>query len=119
MLGQEWLRKQTQAFIATDPTSIVLIPSVRTRSASGGWTIEDGTPRPEQVFKMIPMTYQQKPTITVDGKERIVDYTLLGNWDAVMERGDHWTLPDGRRAEIIELAPGHGYETKGLVEIHG
>lgn len=119
MLGQDALRAQTTAFIATDPTSIVLTPTVRTRTAAGGWAVSDGVDRAAQTFKLIPMTYQQKPTVTVDGKERIIDYTLLGEWDAIMERGDYWITEDGKRWEIVELAPGHGYETKGLVEVHG
>lgn len=111
-------RKQTEAFIATDPTEISLIPVTETTTPSGGKTRKDGAPRDPQVFKVIPMTFDQRPTVTSAGVERLIDYTLLGRYDSVMEVNDKWQGDDGDWYEIVAVAPGHGYEKKGLCSRH-
>lgn len=112
-------RRLTKKFIAQDPVEIELIPQVTTQTPSGGQVKEDGVPRPVQTFKLIPMSYSQRPTVTVNGQERIVDHTLVGQWDCDMAVGDKWTDDTGKRYEIVFMVPGHGYETKGWVECHG
>jgi hypothetical protein len=108
-------RRMTEAFIADDPTTIVLIPTQRTLQSSGDRTASDGPPRLPQVFKLIPMTFDQRPTVTADGVERIISYTILGTYDSIMELWDHWK--DGEDTfVIVAFTDGHGYEKKGLVE---
>lgn len=119
VVGIDAQRAATAMMIADDPSTIALIPRVESTSRTGGQFWDDGSARPAQTFKLIAMTYSQKPVVTVNGKERVVDYTLLGAWDCQMEIGDHWTGDDGRRYEIVAFAPGFGYERKGLVECHG
>lgn len=115
------MRKLTIMMIKTNPIAIALIPEIQVRKENGTLSYEDGLARPIQIFRLIPMSYQTKPTQIVDGVERVVDYTLLGRWDAQMERGDHWIGADGKRYRIIELVPymPYAYETKGLIECHG
>jgi hypothetical protein len=56
--------------------------------------------------------------VTLDGEQRIADFTLLGYYDATIARYDYWV--DGQyRYEIIELAPTCDYEVKALVERRG
>lgn len=112
-------RDATHLMIEADPTTIALIPrDMTTKSRTGGQYREDMPARDPQVFKLIAMSYQEKPVVTPDGQERIINYTLLGDWDAVVEIGDHWT--DGEfRYEVVSIEDGHGYETKALVERHG
>lgn len=108
-------RRVTAAFIADDPTSIELIPTEVTLLADGTKKHTDGTPRGPQNFKLIPMSFDQRPTVTTDGVDRIISYTLLGTYDSTMELWDHWT--DGEDTfVIVAFAPGYGYEKKGLVE---
>lgn len=116
------LRRGTVNYISYDPTTIELIPTVKTRTDSGSTVEEDGTPREPQDFKLISIEFTPQgtnPTVTVDGVERVIGFYLLGAWDADIEVGDHWTGDDGRRYEVIALMDGHGYESKGAVEAHG
>ena len=108
-------RRMTQEFIAEDPVTIALIPSVAVVQSSGNKKRFDGPPRTPQEFKLIPMTFDQRPTVTVDGVDRIISYTLLGVHNAVMELWDHW-VDDEDTYVIMAFAPGYGYEKKGLVE---
>ena len=112
---QRWL---TRAFIASDPTVISLIPTEETVLPNGGKSRVDGIPRIPQKFVVIPMTFDQRPTVTAGGVERVISYTLLGLWDAEMELWDHWVGDDGSTYTIVAFADGHGYEKKGLVERH-
>ena len=113
-------RRVTQSFIDTDPTDIILTPHTDEVTGSGGRARVAGDPRDVQTFKVIPMTFDQRPTVTAGGVERIIDYTLLGAWDCVMEVGDTWTLVEGAREyyEVVAITDGHGYERKGLCERH-
>ena len=109
----------TAAMIADDPTDIVLTPYERTVTAGGGTTYVAGQPRESQTFKLIPMTFDQRPTVTAGGVERIIDYTLLGTADAIGEVWDQFVLDDpSEYFLIVAIAPGHGYETKFLCERH-
>lgn len=112
------LREQTLKYIAYDPITIALIPVVRADTDEGGQSIVDGPPRTPQIFKLIALTSNQRLELTVSGKERIIDYHLLGAHDSLMEVGDHWSDSDGNRYEVIAIQAGHGYERKGFVEIH-
>jgi hypothetical protein len=69
---------------------------------------------------MIPMTFDQRPTVTTGGVERTLDYTLLGEWDATVEVWDIWYHPDQPNDYymVVAFADGHGYETKALCERH-
>lgn len=110
-------RRQTKAYIENDPTIIELIPTVTTVLANGGKSRDDGITRRPQQFKMIVAAYDQRPVITVDGVERIISYTLLGEWDCEMEVWDHW-VTDGCTYTVVALGEGYGYSKKGLVERH-
>jgi hypothetical protein len=112
-------RRLTKEFIAWDPSTIVLIPQVRERTGSGGTDWIDGEPREPQVFKLITMSDSTRPVRSADGVERIVDFTLLGEWDCEMQIYDYWLDSNGARYEIIEIVPHNGYEVKGLVTRRG
>jgi hypothetical protein len=108
----------TSAFIAADPTEVVLVPTVETITASGTKLRTVGTPRDPQTFKLIPMTFDQRPTVTADGVERIIDYTLMGMPDAVAELWDTWSTDTGDYYLVVAITDGHGYEKKLLLERH-
>lgn len=116
MTELETQRRLTRDYIASDPTTVTLIPSIVTVLTNGGKDFSDGPPRLPQKFKLIPMTFNQRPTLTVDGVDRIIDYTLLGEWDSSMELWDHWEDSEGGTNTIIAFTDGHGYERKALVE---
>lgn len=115
----EQQRRITKAFIDKDPTVIVLTPYAEEITAGGGRQLVAGDPRPEQTFKLIPMTFDQRPTVTAGGVERIIDYTLLGTWDSEGAVWDRFTLDDPNEYfMVVAIADGHRYEKKFLCERH-
>lgn len=115
----KYQRRLTEWFIEFEPTDIALIPVQRVRTPSGGSRYEDLPPRRVQRFRVIRMSHTQRPLITEDGKERQIDLTLLGQWDAEMQVGDYWRDGEGLKYEIVELVPFNSYERKALVVKHG
>lgn len=121
-LELELHRENTLAFIAYRPSTITLIPkTVRVRTASGGWTDADAPPRQPQTFRIIEQGARNQPPVirTQDGKVRIVDFMLLGAFDATVEIDDSWTASDGRVWEIGDVIRDNGYEVRALVAERG
>lgn len=110
-------RRLTKVYIDYDPTVITLIPTIKTATPTGGYTESDGPPRIPQTFKKIAVAaFSAAPRITIAGVERIIDYVLLGEYDSIMEPGDHWFDSNGDRYTVIAIEAGHGYERKGFAE---
>lgn len=113
-------RKNTTAFIAFKPVSLALIPVVREKVLSGGWKEVDQPARPPQTFRIIELGATTRiPKIkTQDGVERDAQYWLLGEHDAAVGLGDHWT--EGTRHWAIgEIIRTNEYETRCVVVERG
>lgn len=112
-------RRVTKAFIAADPEAITvtLTPHTRVRQPSGSYKDVDGTPRAPQRFKLSEMAFDQRPTITVAGVERLIDYHLIGPHDAIVQVGDWW-MDGPTKYEVVGFTDGFGYETKAQVIRH-
>lgn len=110
-------RKNTEWFIAWNPTDLVLIPKVKVKAGTGT-KVTDGTARAVQRMRLIPQAETTPPFTTPDGVERVVSYVLLGLWGCVMAIGDHWRDVNGFYHEVLDITS-NGYEVKGLVEKHG
>jgi hypothetical protein len=111
-------RRMTKALIDDDPTTVVLVPSVESTTPSGNPTYVDGTPRAAQRFKLSLLAFDQRPTVTVNGVERRVDYHLIGEHNAVVEVGDHWTDAAGTKYEVIGFTEGWEWMVKAQVIRH-
>lgn len=115
-------RKQTLAFIADRPSTIILVPKVRTKTDSGGFLDSEGTPRIGQTLRLIEQqsAYGNNPgkLPAQDAITRRTQLQLLGPWYAEMEVGDHWVV-DGKRYEVDELLPYNGYERRAVVKLYG
>jgi hypothetical protein len=111
-------RGVTAAFIADDPTTAILTPTTRTKTASGGYEDVDGAPRDPQTFKMSLLGYDQRPTVTVAGVERVADYHLIGPHDMAIEVGDYWIDDEGTRYDVVGFTEGWDYMTKAFVSRH-
>lgn len=110
-------RVNTEYFIAWNPIELQLIPKVKVRSATGTKKM-DGTPKALQRFRLIPQLETTPPVLIEDGVERVIDFVLLGPWNADMSVGDHWRDTVGFYYEILNVTT-NGYEVKGLVQKHG
>jgi hypothetical protein len=119
------LRKQTKRFIDDDPFDIVLIPRAKTRVPGGGYEMTDQPPRPSQRVKLIytgsarGIGGAEGVQVTGDGVERRYDYVIVGEWDMVIEAGDHWTDALGNRCEVGGLIPDNEYERRATASIYG
>jgi len=115
-------RANTRYFISVNPTLLVLIPRIRIVSSTGV-RLQDGVPRPEQVVRLIDQSSPSGPVPgevrASDGKQRTVQYQLLGEWDAVFGLYDHWTDAQGIHWEIGDLIPDNGYERRARVVRYG
>lgn len=115
-------RQNTKAFIDANPSSITLIPQTMHKTGSGTSYVP-GTPRAAQVMRVIDQTRTFGPqpgaVVAGDGKQRKLEYQLLGEWDAVMGLHDMWIDSDGIRWEIIDLLPDQEYERRGQVMRYG
>jgi hypothetical protein len=114
----ETQRRMTAAFIADDPTTAELTPRNRVSTPSGGFQVVDGDKRQPQTFKLSLLAYDQRPTVTVAGVERIMDFHLIGLWDMDIAVGDQWTDEAGTTYEVAALSEGWDYMTKAMVFRH-
>ncbi len=113
-----WQIRQTTAYIADDPTSVALVPSARVATSSGGFTETDGAPRAPQDVKLIELAFDQRPTTTLAGVERLIDYHLVGLPDMAIAVGDYWIDEDGCRWDVVGFSEGWEWETKAFVSRH-
>lgn len=114
-------RLNTTEFIEVKPVTIALVPQEKVSQPSGGYKLVDQAPREPQTFRIIELGAHQNPPIIVltDGKQRAVDFWLLGEWDANMAVNDHWVAEDGREWLVGDIVRSNHYETRGLVVERG
>lgn len=115
-------KRNTLFFIAAKPIVLALIPQLRVKTASGGFVYQDAPARAEQTLRLIEQAsaYGNSPGLlqASDGKQRRVQYQLLGTHDAVIGVHDYWIM-DGMRFEVVELLPFNKYERRGQVVQYG
>ena len=118
-VGVEFLRRQTLDFIALDPTTITLIPTVESKLPGGGTETTVGEPREPQEFKVIWVGGQATGIIrSADGSDRQYDFVLVGPYDCLLDIGDHWF--DGGVKYVVEgFAPYSAYQKKAGVKAYG
>lgn len=112
------LRSSTAAFIADDPTIAQLIPVTRVDQSNGGFQEVAGAPRAAQTFKLSLLSYDQRPTITIAGVERIADYHIIGPHDMAIAVGDYWIDADGTRYDVLGFSEGWDHMTKAFISRH-
>lgn len=114
-------RRVTAAFIAANPSSIVLTPRLRVKTGTGT-TWQDQPPRAAQTFRLIDQSSpsgNQPTAVSIDGSQRKVTYQLLGAWTTIIGLYDYWIDGDGFRCEVAELLPDNGYEQRAQVVRYG
>ena len=109
-------RKATAEFIEADRTDLVLIPSNRVEEF-GTVSFVDLPPRPSQPFKVI-WPGGDGIVVTSDGTTRRFDFILVGNYNATVAIGDHWS--EGSQHYQVEwVQPYNEYEVKAGGSSHG
>lgn len=111
-------RKNTTYFIRCNPYPVVLIPRLRTKLGTGGTSWVEQSPRPSQIMRLIPAQETTQPSFIDEGKERVIDFVLLGDWSAGMAINDQWRDTAGFLYEVVDIAS-NAYEIKGAVIKHG
>jgi hypothetical protein len=123
MKEQNQQRRVTREFIMASPTEVTLVPNTETRTGSGATKMDEGVPRPVQTFRLIPMSHTERPqrslSDTGGGVQRKYDFTLLGEWDAVVSENDYFYGPDGEKYIVDSVLPFNGYERKAMVMAYG
>lgn len=114
------LRAGTKAFIAANPVEIALIP--RNRITNGaGTTFQDQPARALQTLCLIDQSTSRSPVPgvvqTSDGRERLVEFILLGEHNAKVELNDYWTDASGTW-EVAQIFPANQYELRAAVVRH-
>lgn len=117
-------RKNTLAFIAAKPSTLALTARTKEDTPGGGWKwVVADNPREPQTMRIIEMGTQVTPPIITltNGKQREVEFWLLGAHDAVMEIGDFWVATDGTQRvwEVGDIVRSNDYEVRGLVAERG
>lgn len=111
-------RRLTVAFIDTQPVPLVLTPRIRVKQPSGGMKLEEQPPRAEQTFRLVEPSNPARPTRTADGVERVVEFLLLGSYDAQIGVYDVFYHAGGDW-EVIFLYHFNGWEHRAEVARHG
>lgn len=113
-------RAVTLAYIAAAPVSIVLTPVVKVKTANGS-TPTPGDPRQPQTFKVNePGDSGARYPLTAGevGKERVVEYILIGAYDAVVENNDIFTYRD-EEYQVIQVLTPNDYEVRAMAVRRG
>jgi hypothetical protein len=117
----ELKRRNTKAFIDSNPVVITLIPRSPFKSGTGTRLV-DQKARAAQTFRLVDLSGSggTSPGIvaSADGKQRKVEFQAIGNWDATILVGDYW-LDGSDRLEVAELLPYNGYERRAMVVRYG
>jgi len=121
MLDLTTNRRLTRAFIAVRPVQLVLTPYARQRTSSGGFDLVKQPNRVPQTMTIIESSGVgglPRPTATLDGAERRVEFQLLGYHDAIIAVRDRFTHQD-KEWEVVEVFYDNEYERRALVSARG
>lgn len=129
-VGQELqvMRQQTRWFIEDAATMIQLTPHTEVKTDAGGKVRSAGLPRKPQMFRILPLSRSvaTSPTsgldfnlgTTNDGINRTSEFKIMGEWNAVLERGDTFEL-DGDEYEVFEVTPARLTPYKRIANCRG
>lgn len=113
-------RAATTAFINVAPVTLTLVPRVSVSDGTGGRRKTSGTPRAPQVFTLSEPSDSgfRAPFVTPEGTQLDVDFLLIGEWDAVVDKDDVFTH-EGREYKVESVMPDNYYEKRAMVVRHG
>lgn len=113
----ETQRELTTAYIAENPSTIILRPRERERTSTGGYILTAVMPRDPQTMRIIEGAgyADQGVARTETGFMRERTFQLMGEWNALIEVDDRFFYDDVLWI-VRSFMPENGYETRALVE---
>jgi hypothetical protein len=84
-------QRNTLAYIAADPSVIVLNRTTLVPDGAGGLVKSVPSPVAAQTFRIVNGQIQQIVTRTLDGQEVRADYMMICRWDADVHAGDSFS----------------------------
>lgn len=109
-------RALTDAYIATRPYVIEMVPQVEVETPAGGKKIVATAARPPQTVRLIE---SGSPNVTMrndNGEERRTTFEIIGSWNAVFAQGDTFTIPGQQGTWYVhDLYSFNGYEQRAEV----
>ena len=108
----------TQAYIASDPTTVRMAHRRALRAPGGGYTYSYGPPGPELVVKLIGKE-QDGISSGEGGKDRQFDYVIVAEPGVDIKIGDKWKDSLGNEFFVHALNPDNGYEVKAFARSYG
>lgn len=118
MINDAIQRRLTKAFIDVRPVSLSLIPRERLQQPSGGTKWAELPARETQVFTLVEPSGTPAPVRTLDGKERVIEFMLVGEHDAELGVYDVFSH-GGHEWEVLYLHYPNGWETRAEVARRG
>lgn len=113
-------RMNTKAFIDHRPSTITLNRPTTARAKTGGTKPVVDTPQAAQTMRIIQSGVSNSIVTLTDGTQREVEFVLLAEHDANMQRDDFWKdEATGRYWIIGDVVRDNEYERRGLVVERG
>lgn len=113
-------RLNTKAFIDHRPTIVKLARPTFERAKTGGTKAVADTPLAGQTMRIVQQTTSNMVVTLTDGTQREVEFVLLAEFDADMQRDDFWKdEATGRYWVIGDVVRDNEYERRGLVVERG
>lgn len=110
------LQDSTVWFIATDPTSVVLLRHSTLRTDTGASKPGPAVPLPAQQVKLIGNS-ESGISKGEGGEDRVFEYTVLFKHDGDVQIGDTFKLGTTSWT-VYALEPNNGYELKARARQH-
>lgn len=113
------LRRQTRDFIRYDMRLISFWFNQFAPNGAGGFLPSNVVEVYEQEMRLIPFSSLGVTRERVDGTIVTPTWILMGEYNALMEPGYKFFMPDGQVAEVLLVEEKRLYQTKGEVILHG
>jgi hypothetical protein len=110
-------RELTSAYIAENPTQVILTPNTKTRTSSGGYVWTPGVPRASQTVRLIEYTsvVGQGGARSSEGEVHEHRWTMMMEWDAIAALYDTFVY-DGVTWSVVDFLPKDNYQVRALVD---
>jgi len=113
------LRRQTRDFIKADMRLVSFWFKEFAPNGAGGFLPANVVEVYEQEMRLIPFSSLGVTRERVDGTVVTPSWVLMGEYNALMEPGYMFFMPDGQIAEVLLVEEKRLYQTKGEVILHG